>query len=300
MNPTPGWVASGAVCPEHPQSPSVGTCTRCGRFVCAGCRVVSDPVLCRACAPMAMDPLGIVSAHFSAGATLRNGWRMFITVLPVLLPIAAIFSVPAGLISAGVESLAVRDSMRATIDSQRVVNFYDALIGLIGDIGALALFVGVAEGKTFTLGQALKEGTSAWGAVFGARFRGGLITLLFTLLLIVPGIWKGVLLAFVVESAFRVRGQDALEYSTSLVTGRWWPVFGVLLLSALVAYVPAMVFGGVMGAVGELAHLPVVAIEILTDFGARLADMLLAAFSLATFYGLNRTDGRQLPPMTWA
>ncbi len=285
-----------AVCPEHPESPSIATCARCGRFLCATCRVTADPPLCRSCQPLALDPLGIVSTPFSLGATLRNGWRMFVPVLPAVLVIAFVFSVPAGLISAAVENAGVSDGLAA----QRAVNFYDAFIGLIGDIACLALFVGVAEGRSLSLGQALKEGTSSWGRVFGARFRAGLITLLFTLLLILPGIWKGVLLSFVVEAAFRVRSDDPLEYSTSLVQPRWWPVFGVLLLGGVIAYLPAFVVSAVVGGVTAVVPVPLVATEIATDWFARVGDTLASAFSLATFYGLNKTDGRTLPSMSWA
>jgi len=287
---TPGLAA---VCPEHPEQPSVATCTRCGRFLCTGCRVSADPALCRTCAPLALDPLGILSTPFGASGTLRNGWRMFAPVLPQVLAIATVFSIPAGLISAGLAD--------SGVGAERVVNLYDALIGLIGDIACLAMFVGVAEGRSLSLGQALKEGTGAWGRVFGARFRAGLITLAFTLLLIIPGIWKGVLLAFVVEAAYRVPGEDSLEYSTSLVQGggRWWPVFGVLLLSGFIAYVPVFFGAAIMGGLAAVAAVPAlnVAVEIGTDFIARIADNLLSAFSLATFYGLCKTDGRTLPAM---
>ena len=51
--PIPPFVPSGALCGNHPQTPAIGTCSRCGTFFCYACGSV-DPVgaaMCAACAP---------------------------------------------------------------------------------------------------------------------------------------------------------------------------------------------------------------------------------------------------------
>jgi hypothetical protein len=288
-----------AVCPQHPAVASIANCTRCGRFLCAECRVSENPPLCAACRPLALDPLGILSMPFNAGNTVRNGLRMFTPVLQAVVGITFAFSVPAGLLSWALSQ--PDDSTRTTFNNLRLVTFYDALVGVIATIACTALFIGVAEGRALSVGQALKEGTAAWGRVFGARLRGGLWVLLFALAFILPGIWKAVTLAFVVEAAVRLRGEDPLAYSTSMVQGggRWWPVFGMLILVSLIAYGPPALIVFLLELAAGVVPIPQLPLEIFTDWLNRMAEMLEAAFGMAMFYGILKSDDRALPPMQW-
>ena len=48
--------AEAARCPEHPERESVGTCSRCGRFVCIECRGASAAFpRCPACTALEPD-----------------------------------------------------------------------------------------------------------------------------------------------------------------------------------------------------------------------------------------------------
>lgn len=43
-----GQVFDGAVCPVHEQQ-AVGTCARCGTFLCRGCQTLGSPPVCESC-----------------------------------------------------------------------------------------------------------------------------------------------------------------------------------------------------------------------------------------------------------
>jgi hypothetical protein len=242
--------------------------------------------LCSACLPLATDPLGILGQAFELGAVIRNGFKLAMPVFPQVAIVALIFAVPGGLVDLWAKGLN---------RPHNIGNLYDGLIGLIGDVACLALFISVAEGRKLSFGEALQEGFSAWGRVFGARFRAGLWTLLFLLLLVVPGIWKGVSLAFAGIAALRLRS-DGVEVSQQLVTGRWWPVFGALMITGVICYVPAIL---VVMAV-EFLPLPEVVGAILGDWASRIAGCVDDAFMLAMFYGLCRTTEYGLGQMYWA
>src|SRR5262245_32397154 len=50
MSAAPPTVAAPpANCPSHPESPSVATCSRCGRFICELCQASTSPLLCTDC-----------------------------------------------------------------------------------------------------------------------------------------------------------------------------------------------------------------------------------------------------------
>ncbi len=299
MTPAPAT----QLCPLHPEQPAVATCQRCGRFLCDGCRVSTEPPLCAVCVPIVKDPIGVLSAPFGVGTALKNGAQMFLPVMGSVAALTFVFSIPSALLSYFV-SLKNDDSLRSTLNEVRLSSFFDSLIGIVCTVACLAMFIGIAEGKQLTVGQALAEATSRYGRVFGTRFRGGLWVGLLTLALILPGIWKAVMLGFSVEAAVRLRREDALEYSSSLVRGRWWEVFGTILAVWIIVYLPstALSFGfEFAGGLVELgADSPArIGLFVIEDWMTRFSDQFVGACSLAMFYALVARNGLTLEPMRW-
>ncbi len=286
-----------ATCPEHPEAPALGTCARCGRFVCGACRAGA---YCRACAETANDPLGVVATPFSLGASVRNGFRLFGAVLPELLVLAAIFAVVSTLFSMAVSAI---PHAGAESPFTRLTSVFDWLVGLVGEISALALLIGAAEGRRMGVAESLRYGTGLWGRVFVVRFYVGLWVALFTLLLLVPGIWKSTTLAFAVVAAVRAgHSEEPLAMSTELVAGRWWQVFGSVLVFVLVAYAPPTAVAATIAGVVAALELPDAAVwgsDLLVNFATQVSEQLYNACLLAAFYGLSRSTGRELPGMNW-
>lgn len=83
-----------ALCPEHPEQPSIAACERCGRFLCLGCLASKEPPRCAPCAARVTDPLGILAVPFSIQGALRHGWRIFLTAFPGIFLVSLVFSVP--------------------------------------------------------------------------------------------------------------------------------------------------------------------------------------------------------------
>ncbi|MDH5675844.1 MAG: B-box zinc finger protein [Myxococcales bacterium] len=69
---------AGAVCSQHPESPAVLTCQRCGSFACEHCVAPSDERICNEC--MQRDPLASVGfvlqrTSWTLSNVLQLGWR---------------------------------------------------------------------------------------------------------------------------------------------------------------------------------------------------------------------------------
>lgn len=284
-----------ARCSLHFDLDAVGTCTRCGRFACASC--MPEAGLCTSCAPLVSDPYSLVRPleHFAA---VRIAMQLVLAELPKLALLSLMFAAPAALLQTA--AVPAGDDLNAIARSSRVANMFEFFIGLIGSQAMLALLIARAEGRVLSLGGALREGALNWRRAVGARFRSGLWILLFTLLLVVPGIWQAVMLMFANVAALRTQNVDALEASRRLVKGRFWSAFGLAAIN-LMALVGAIVLVGVAAIFTEEVALPRLATEFFDDFVVRFTtDALMGSLFFVGFVMLHSSAGIPLEPMRWS
>lgn len=148
-----------------------------------------------------------------AGKSFKENFRtILIIILIVYIPVNTILLfVPEGL-SLG-----------------NYMNIIQILEGVIGIIAVMAIAYVVKsrmEGEAVDFQQALKRSLSRWPAAIGTNIILGVFLLGLTLLFIIPGIifavyWTFVLYAVVLNDKF---GKNALDYSKTVVKGRWWTV----------------------------------------------------------------------------
>lgn len=255
------------------------------------------------CLPKWSDPLGILSAPFGVGPALHHGSRMLKANLGAVMVLTLVFSLPNTLVAFALSFDGPETTNRA-LTEVRINNGLDLFIGIVCSIACLILFIGTAEGRRLTIGQVLVEATSRYGRVFAVYVRAVLWIVLLGLAFILPGIWKAVLIAFAAAAAVRIRRGDPLEYSTSLVEGRWWLVFGSLVAVFAIGYLPAIVLTAVPeGAITfsglELTPWPRVGLSFLGYWVMRFAEQFVGACCLAMFYALVRSKGLVLEPMRW-
>lgn len=259
--------------------------------MCEQCLASRTPPLCTDCRGKYHDPLGVLSQPFSVEGSLRHGWTLFARTLPRLLPIALVIGGISGVLTHFLEASAGADL------ANKVDRIFEGTIGLIADGAFLALMVGEAEAFPRDVGAAFKEGLNAWPRLFGARFRSGLWILLFTLLLVVPGILKALSLAVVTEAAFREPGTDALESSTQLTRGRRLPIFGLFVVCALAIFLAVLPLGFVGGILLALVPASGIVVNVFLGMCYQLAGAFASGVSLAAFYGLKCAHGQALEPL---
>lgn len=105
---------------------------------------------------------------------------------------------------------------------------------------------------------------------------------------------------------------EALGRSWDLTRGRWWHVFGVIVVAAIVIILVSIVIGAIFGGIGAIFLFALGSLRLLVLFstlGSVLGTLLISPFSAAIsvvlFYELKaRTEGndlaeraRQLPPL---
>lgn len=99
------------------------------------------------------------------------------------------------------------------------------------------------RGQPAGIAQVISKGLSSFGRVFATGFLCGLRIMLFTLLLIVPGIIQQVKLYVAIPAAV-MEGRDAshaMSRSELLTKGSGWQIFGAWLLILLIGFGLAMV-----------------------------------------------------------
>ncbi len=233
---------------------------------------------------------------FNLFEAIPTALRIVWAELPRAMLLTLIFSFPAAVIQLVVGQ---GDDLRTVGNSVRASGFYELFIGTIGAQAVLALFIARGEGRVITLGQAMSEAMNNWGRAAGAIFRANLWILLFTLLLVIPGVWQAVMLLYARVAALRVRNGDALEASRQLVRGRFWPSFWVGAISF------GMALGGIVFSIAavtmmEALNAPPLATEFVSDVLTRLGgDVLSPALVYVAFVTLNVSAGTPVEPMRW-
>lgn len=281
-----------AVCPRHPDKPATAACARCGTFLCEGCVASAAPPLCAAC--LQRRGLPVTCEELSLAGAFAGSFRLLVPRLGLVAAACAVWAVPSGL----AEYLIDSSQMPAMLATWVRLAVEDVL-GLFAAGAALALMVAYAEEKpAVSLGRAILEGIRAWPAMFVARLRAGVQVALWSLLLIVPGVVRGVRFSLVTIVAFRERAPDPCSRSEQLVHGQGWTMFGLMIVAEVLYQAAAFAFGSLvrMAFVLWLALPPpfVLPAQVLVQWGALVALTWAYAAYLAAYYGLKRREDRRL------
>lgn len=230
--------------------------------------------------PLEIRPMGPLEVLGEA-ATLLG--RRF----PVLLAIAAVFNVPLQLAIGALYDTTVPYLEAAAAVSPTLVDLEPAsgsvpvsvllavfLVALSGlPWTQLAVTHAVAEsalGRDCTFDRAYRETFACYGAYATGLLLASLGVIVGLCLLLVPGLYLGILWAAIAPVVVieRTGGARALGRSRELVGGNWWHAFAVLVVSGIA--------GGLAGAVCEFVF------RFVFGFAPGLAPLLGAVVSSAT------------------
>jgi hypothetical protein len=127
------------------------------------------------------------------------------------------------------------------------------LISVIGGAIAQAASVRIIAdqylGSSTSWRESLRYALSKVGSVVLVSFLVGICELLGLIACVLPGIYLWAALAVSVPALLieNARGTKALGRSRSLVTGRWWPTFGALVVIFLLTSIISGIFGAIIG-----------------------------------------------------
>ena len=120
-------------------------------------------------------------------------------------------------------------------NQNNVYNFIRDFIGSIALLGIINFATRILENKDEQkIGEIILHGLKKWPTFLGLSIIAGFKILGYTILLIIPGIYKFVKLSFIDCAVATYDNHndelDALEESEQLVQNQWWRIFSFLLL----------------------------------------------------------------------
>ena len=175
-------------------------------------------------------------SFFSLKEAFSQAWGVFssrftdflIVTLVIYLPInAALTFVPAG------------DDLEGFSQFMRVANLLEFFVGIIATIAVVSIAKAALDNAPISWREGFARAFHLYFPALGTQAIMSLMLLGLFILLIIPGIifavyWGFALLVVVFREQ---KYMDALRYSKSLVRGRWWNVFGVILLITVLAFI---------------------------------------------------------------
>jgi len=188
---------------------------------------------------------------------LRNAWTLFRVVLVVVAPVEIVSALIQA--SAASNGSGISTTGDTTTVSSHDLALYLSAIGAAGILGVLAntiatgaSFKAVADaylGEQPTWRSSLRFAFARFHSILWITILAGIATVVGLVFCIVPGVylWIAFAVAIPVLLTEGVKGTSALGRSRSLVRGRWWGTFGVVLLGSILA-------GVVAAAIGALAR----------------------------------------------
>jgi hypothetical protein len=212
-----------------------------GRSICVACKPVFVQELREGCLTPSAEALpdGFDARVLGMGELLAISWRLFQRDWRVILALALLSSVPINGLIAVFDLREVRSGMDL-LRQVVVVGGLETVFGVFSTLGIAKVAGERCTGRRIGFDGASGHAFRHWWAGMKTAFLGKLITGLFFLFLIVPGLlWMGYYcFSLVIVSLRSCAGMTALDYSQSLVSGRWWTVVGRIIVVGIVGLVP--------------------------------------------------------------
>jgi hypothetical protein len=167
------------------------------------------------------------------------------------------------------------------------------LTGLIEIIGAMAIIILIKsklDGVSLNLKSIFKKSLAKWPKAVVTSILTNIFLILLFLMLIIPGIiysvyWTFNLYSVVLCDKF---GKGAMDYSKSLVKGRWWKVLSYAALINILVVIFSLIIGAVFSAIFSFIKVMTGGETIFEFLGYMLSNIIFSFSQVAlTIFFLN-------------
>ncbi|OVE80851.1 hypothetical protein BVY04_04755 [bacterium M21] len=266
------------------------------RLICGGCKpnyVQSVKENVQPKSAIQVGPDWLATSDLGLGGLLGRTFETYGRVFKPCLLMAVVIMGPLYLLMLALKVIAIQTSNPLLLMGNGILGLIAAILGFAPMIGVVHSVHRSTYGEMIDWRTALSFGFRRFGDVFGTAFLGGLIVLGLFFLGIVPGIIWAIYYSFIIAvvAVTYQTGKDALDYSKSLVKGRWWRIFGYIFVINLLVVFSTILFAGAGAGLG-IVH-PVAGAIVGT--GGEFINILLSYMGLtfSTLLFLNLHYQRQ-------
>jgi len=194
----------------------------------------------------------MIETRLSISDSMKSGFQMWKKYFQKIIVIGLIVYIPTQicieLISILLDNILLLEENPEHL--RLANNIYNMIRYLIGSVALLAILnfiINRMENENeeeLTIKEILLVGLNKWPTFIGVGFIAGLKILGYTLLLIIPGIYKSVRLSFIdcIVSTNNNKFKDECDESEELVKNNWWKVFGFVVLMFLLQFLFEILF----------------------------------------------------------
>jgi hypothetical protein len=231
----------------------------------------------------------------------RNAWTLVRIVLFVVVPVEIVNNVIR--VSTLQDELVLRDGLlverrNVWVGASLVATLLTVLSYLVATGACYRVVADAYLGRTASFGEAMRFTLRRLHSILWLAITIWLGVALMLVCLIIPGIYVAVLWSVAIPALLNegLRGRAARKRSRELVSGRWWPTFGTIVVGYLLQGVIAFAAAGVAAVV--LRGHPIDSVvgftvaTIANIVGSGLATPFLAALIAVIYFDLRvRKEG---------
>jgi hypothetical protein len=215
--------------------------------------------------------------EFSLSDVMVKGWSVFCQQFKNIAVLVLITSLPFHIVN-----FIVPKGLNYVMTPMLIIT---PLLTIIGYVGVIVLAENTVRNDNIELDwrAAISKALTRFGSCAITSLLGGLIIIGLSLLLVIPGIIWMVYYTFILQVVVLrgIRGKAALDYSKSLVIGRWWKIFWISLVPLLISNVTIFVQN-------HLSSLLPNALSIITATGLDIFDIgFTTVFTTILFLNLD-------------
>lgn len=184
---------------------------------------------------------------FSITDVIQMGWEIYCKRFKVIIGIIGIGAVPGGIAN----YLIVNDPRGLQVSTGILLLVNIVLMAIAYMAVVVLVDATVNQNKEIDWRTAVQKSYSQLGNCIGTSLLAGIIVLGLSLLLLIPGIIWSMYYTFLLQVIILhgLSGKTALNYSKSLVKGRWWRIFMRVFILGVIVAVPSMILSGVLSVV---------------------------------------------------
>ena len=233
------------------------------------------------------------------GELLRDALAAYFRHLGPFVAIGFAVAVPVQLAVSGIGLGQLSGGyQQSTSRAELLVLFAEGflIIGPLVTAMVVHALLAIADGRPPRAGAAITQGLEAFRPVFVPVLMASAGILLGLAAFAIPGIWLGTRWAFTTQAVVvdGRRNTDAIARSAELVSGSWWRVFGIIVCTLLVVFLPGAVIQLPFEAWADSADSSAISLVGQLISNALITPFVALVFTLLYFDLLAR---RSLPSM---